>query len=101
MPSAFKCPNCGAPIEVTAGRTDVKCATCGTVTNLSELLARMSYVEMPREPDRMGPVNFFILANRLGGIGCAIALIMACIVLAVILFAVNASVSGGLTHVTR
>ena len=99
MPSAYKCPNCGAALEVIAGRTDVTCATCGAVTNLSELLARMSYVELPKEPDRMGPLNLLILANRLGGIGCAVAFVLACIVLAIILAVAN--FSGSLTQVAR
>ena len=95
MSSAYKCPNCGAALEVIAGRTDVTCATCGAVTNLSELLARMSYVELPKEPDRMGPLNLFLLVNRLGGCGCVAALVMACIVVVFILVAISLSVPGG------
>jgi hypothetical protein len=42
----------------------------------------------------MGPLNLFLLANRVGGCGCAVALAMACIVVAIIFFAIS-SVPGG------
>ena|SRR5579864_1342597 len=99
MPSAFNCPNCGAPIEVIAGRTDVKCAACGTVTNLSDLLARMTPVETPQQNDRVGPINLLIFGNQVGCCGCLAGLVTVLIIGAIILFIIAGSTPGGFSGI--
>ncbi|MHB8626884.1 MAG: hypothetical protein ACYDBJ_08145 [Aggregatilineales bacterium] len=98
MPSAFKCPNCGAALEVIGGRTDVTCATCGTVTNLSVLLARMAPVDTSSN-DRPGPLAWLIIGNRLGCCSCLAAIVTLIMFGVIALFVISATVPGGISGV--
>ncbi len=97
MPSVFRCPNCGAALDVIAGRTDVKCAQCGTVSNLSDLLARMEPANLPPANDRPGPLALLLMGNQLGCCACLAVIIVLIVFAAIALFAVSASVPGGIS----
>ena len=97
MTSLFRCPNCGAALDVVAGRTDVKCAQCGTVTNLSDLLARMEPANLPPTNTRPGPLAWLLLGNQAGCCGCVAAIVTLIVIAAIALFAISASVPGGIS----
>ena len=83
---SFRCPNCGAPLEVTPGRTDVKCTQCGTVTNLSQLLARMEPANLPPPDNSPQPLSWLIFGNQVGWCGCIAAVIFIIAFLAIVFF---------------
>jgi hypothetical protein len=105
MSSSFTCPNCGAPLNFKAGRTDVTCDNCGRLSNLQDLIARMQPVNTQSTNDGSQLLTWLTLGNRAGCFGCLwtiVVLTIGCaIVWCALSFAVPGGISGVLTQVAR
>ncbi len=101
MAASFTCPNCGAPLEFKAGRTDVTCEKCSRVSNLHDLIARMQPADNTQSTANDGSrlLTWLTLGNRAGCCGCIFTIMVLAVIGAIVICSLTFAVPGGIPSV--